>query len=394
MKNALKIIFVLLFQLAVLENGHAETGISANLFYSYDSNTFRNYLNYSDRIGQGTLYLSHDFGGNADLFRVYYQGNYYNFNNFVDRNFLYHQAGIAYSHEMADPGNVIYAGAKFANRLNKELYNYYNFNQFIAYANARFKLGSSFLQGGYRLRERTYQNLEGFSYWEHMLFLRFNRSFETRTSVTIESNFGFKNYVARTYVTTVYDSSFMGGRGGRMGGRGIRTIISVEDAPSAKLLVSSFRLAQSITTSTGLSLEVLYRYNFDSEARTLATIESGYMTEDELFDDPYSYKGLQYTAKITQLLPRGIQTAISFTLTNKFYPGHLALDLDGNPVDGQYRSDQLRYFYAGLEKSFALKHLFASLTFYLESYWIKNSSNDDYYRYTRSLFSGGMTVNF
>ncbi len=394
MKNLFNILASFLILFAVSGAGRSQTGVSTNITYSYDSNTFRNYLNFSDQIAQGTLYLNHDLGTENTMIRFYYEGSYYRFKTLSDRNFLFHQSGMAFSHEMSTPGNIIYSGVKFSNRTNKEAYNYYNFNQFIAYANGRFRLGDNFLQAGYRLRERTYPNLEGFSYWEHWVFLRVNRSFETRTSLTLQSNFGFKNYVAQTYVTTVYDSTFGGGWNKHMGRHGVHTLISVEDVPSAELLTTSFRVAQSIAAKTGLSFDVLYRYNFNSEARYLTAIQSGYTTEDELFDDPYGYKGLEYTGKITQIFPHGIQSTFSYTITNKFYPGHLALDLEGNPVDGNYRSDQLRYFYAGLEKSFSLGHGFTNLTLYLDYYRMANRSNDAYYQYKRSLFSSGIAFNF
>ncbi len=281
----------------------ADTGVKASLYYSYDSNAFHNYLGLNDKIGRGNLYFNYDNEGENDILRVYYQANYFRFQNYQDRNFLYHEMGLAYVRSIAG-GSYFYSGIKVSNRSNKELYNYYNYNQFLAYVNVKSPWLGNHFQGGYRLRERTYKNLDGFSYWEHYVFLRLNRSFKTKTSLTMESSYGYKNYLAQTFVTTVYDSTFMGGRSGRMGGKRVRTIVSVEDVPSAQLWTSSIRVAQSVTATTGLSLQVLYRYNFNSEARYLTAIQSGYTTEDELFDDPYSYKGLEYSAQITQLLPK------------------------------------------------------------------------------------------
>ncbi|NOY79267.1 MAG: hypothetical protein GXO76_15550 [Calditrichaeota bacterium] len=383
-----------IFQLSI-HPASARTGVTASLYYSYDSNAFHNYLGMSDNIGKGTIYFNHDINREDEIFRVYYQGNYYQFKNYRDRNFLYHEFGFAYARSISEQNAYLYSGIKFSNRSNKELYNYYDYNQFLAYINIKSPWLGNHIQGGYRLRERTYKNLAGFSYWEHYLFLRFNRAFKTKTSLTIESSYGYKNYLARTFVTTLYDSTFMGGRSGRMGGRGVRTIVSVEDVPSAKLWTNSIRVGQSLTSTTGLSVQVLYRYNFDSEARYLTAVQSGYTTEDELFDDPYSYKGLEYSAQITQLLPRGIQLTAAFTRSHKFYPGHLALDLDGNPTNGQdYRDDKLDYFYFGLEKSFAIGKIVKSTTFFSDYYWINNQSNDAYYKYKSQLFMTGFSFNF
>jgi len=395
MKRIILIAAILgIFQLATHQL-FAETGVTASLYYSYDSNAFHNYLGMSDNIGKGTIYFNHDSNGENEIFRVYYQGSYYQFQNYRDRNFLYHELGFAYVRSILEQNAYLYSGIKFSNRSNKELYSYYDYNQFLAYVNIKSPWLGNHIQGGYRLRERTYKNLDGFSYWEHYFFLRFNRAFETKTSLTMESSYGYKNYLAQTFVNTAYDSTFMGGRSGRMGGRGVRTIVSVEDVPSAQLWTSSIRVGQSVTATTGLSVQVLYRYNFDSEARYLTAIQSGYTTEDELFDDPYSYKGLEYMFQITQLLPKGIQLTTSFTQTRKFYPGHLAQDLEGNPVGNQqYRDDRLSYFYFGVEKSFSIGKIVKSTTLFSDFYWIDNRSNDAYYMYKGHLILSGLSLNF
>ncbi len=194
----------------------------------------------------------------------------------------------------------------------------------------------------------------------------------------------------------MYDENFWGPGARWMGRQGAtaQTQEIVEDIPAAKMWVTSVRIGQFLIATTGLSAQLLYRYNFNSEVRYLTAVQSVYTTEDELFDDPYSYKGKEFSVSLTQLFPGGVQGTLSYTVTNKFYPGHLALDLDGKAVDGSYRSDKLQYFYTGLEKSFSIGHVFSSQTIFLNFYRVVNRSNDLYYTYRRSLFSAGLTLNY
>ncbi len=117
MKNVFLIVAFLLLSIFGTR-AKAETGVSADFFYSYDSNTFRNYLALEDKIGQATLYFNHDFGTPNTPIHFYYQGNFYSFRNYVDRNFLFNQLGLAFSRRFPQNGTIFFSGVRFLNRLN------------------------------------------------------------------------------------------------------------------------------------------------------------------------------------------------------------------------------------------------------------------------------------
>ncbi len=200
---------------------------SISISTSYDDNAFRNYAALSDYATQLSAYLARDYGGENRSggltgwqSRLFYRGSFNIFAEYNDRNYHYHQIGVAWSRIMNERGNALNLGVNGALRVNGEVYDYYNFKEAAGYGNAKLKMGpSSITNVGYRLRGRWYSNLSELNYTEHYFFARFTHFFQTRTTLVIEANYGLK-----TYQEQVTGDSFsqqnMGDYGHHQGGMG------------------------------------------------------------------------------------------------------------------------------------------------------------------------------
>ncbi|MCB0286789.1 MAG: hypothetical protein KDE57_09060, partial [Calditrichaeota bacterium] len=116
---------------------------------------------------------------------------------------------------------------------------------------------------------------------------------------------------------------------------------------------------------------------------------SGYISEDELFDDHYGYESEELGTTLTQIFSGKVTLKASIDTRWKDYVKRNAPDLNGDPVHDQslrkYREVQ---FWFSLGKSFSMPGG-KSISLMGEFYWIDNRSNDLYYNYQVSLISLG-----
>jgi hypothetical protein len=379
---------------------------SVSVSGTYDDNAFRNHAGEPDYITDISGYLSGDHKRNQWRSRVYYRASYHLFANNNDRNFHYHRIGIAYSRTISDRGNSLNLGINSSLRANRPIYNYYNLRDVAAFGNIKIAAGSSSTFNlGYRLRGRWYTKLSDLNYSEHYFFGRISHFFKSRTTVILGSNFGRKTYRHPLYIEDdgsgsgqANDDGTMGGYGHHQGGRGHMggsQFSQVDPSSGSRTRVSQWitevRLAQSLTHATGISLAYTFRRNPDGVIRYLAGQVSGYVSEDELFDDHYGYESNELAALLTQVLPSKITVKAGADVRWKNYIERMALDLSGEFLSGgPLREDRRLQFRLSLGKKFTLAGG-RSLNLIAESYWIDNHSNDMYYDYrarTVSLAAG------
>lgn len=369
----------------------------------YDNNAFRNYQGLSDYVTQVSAYLARDGGNDTFQSRFFYRGGYYLFADFAQRNFHHHQAGLALAFSLDQRGDLLNAGANAGLRLNRELYSYYDFATVSAFANMKLYLSpATVAQAGYRLRTRWYSNLPEFSNTEHFFFARFTHFFPSRTTLIIETDYGRK-----IYLQAVSDGSGLSDGGqhdirrhdggmGHMGGgwwNGNSSWLSGKYGVAQA--VALLRLAQSLGSSTGLSVQFLYRGNPAQTARYLAGQVSGYSNEDELFDDPYGYESRELRGALTRLLPWGMTLRAGTEAQWKDYVRRPALDLSGQPLStGENRADRRFAAWIGLSRSFTVGRRGPIMTLVGEFNWFDNRSNDAYYRYSAATFTIGVSTEF
>lgn len=373
----------------------------------YDDNAFRTYTAKPDYVTQLSGYLAREHQGERWQSRIFYRGNYNIFGRYSERNYFFQQAGVALTRPAlgGKKRDALFLGANGAQRVNRNLYDYYDLAEVTAFANAKLYLASaSFTQFGYRWRGRWYSNLESFSYAEHFLFARLTHSFPSRTTLVLETNYGRKIYLQQTSTVgidspTENNRQYGEHRGGmeRMWNDGWsdNDAMMSSSRPQVGQWAALLRVAQSLTANTGLSGEFTVRRNHANAVRYLAGQVAGYTSEDELFDDRYGYESEEVSLNFTQLLPWQMSLKLGGEVQWKNYPNRPALDLTGNPLaSGELRDDRRTTGWIALSKSLMLDENGKSLDVVGEYNLIENQSNDRFYDFRSGAVTVGVGMKF
>lgn len=373
---------------------------SVSVSTGYDDNAFRNYQGLSDYATQVSAYLAKDFDGESWQSRLFYRGSFNLFAEYDERNYHYHQLGAAWSRIISEQGNAFNLGVNGSLRANGQVYNYYNFQEASGYSNVKIRMGSaSSANFGYRIRRRWYNNLSELDYLEHYLFARFGYSFQTRTTLTVETKYGRKSYREQVTGEKTWQLG-MGGYGHHQGGMGQWGGWNQEEnssqsvKPSVSQWIGQIRVAQSLTNTTGLSTDLILRRNPGNGVRYLAGQVSGYTSEDELFDDPYGYESEELGVTLTQLLPWKVTLKAGGEYKWKDYVNRPALDLNGETLStDELRTDRQIWTWLSLGKTFQFRSG-RTMSLFGEFYRIDNQSNDFYYDYRGNYVSLGIETTF
>ena len=261
--------------------------------------------------------------------------------------------------------------------------------------------------------------------------------FETRTSIRVQAEYGYKNYIQTAFSNTLAASTGTGnlvpehnsgltldggdGKGGGNGGNGggngsgsgngdgsgrlgLNTNgqrggmeSSVEylmfEEPSTSQLRAWINIGQSLSATTGLSVRFLQRWNLDDRGRAFVGGAVDFIGEEELFDDPYSYESSEGSLTLTQMLDWGVKLkGGAFYLAKRYdYPA----TLDYSDPDAASRQDDRFGGWLRVEKRFAGNWLmFSSLRVSLGYVYMQNASNTSYYDFTSNAVSIGMSTDF
>ena len=195
-----------------------------------------------------------------------------------------------------------------------------------------------------------YSNLEGtLNYYSQLEELdnfnfdagvKMQRSFESGTTIILGTIFHYKKYLNNIFVEDSVTQSTGGspGQGGMgQGGQNVNTIYSEYDAPSVSQIQYWVRLAQSVTSTTGLALQFQSRIIAGGTSRYLSFIAFNYADESQIFDDPLGYENTNFGVELTQLLPYG------FVLKGAYYHNNKDYSTQGVYTDSEnYNFQQLR----------------------------------------------------
>lgn len=373
---------------------------SVSLFSSYDDNPFRNSFQRPDYITTGVLSL--EYIPNELSLRFFATGNLSMFKEFSDRRYFSNTVGISYTKPFGeDEENALYAGTSYFMRFNRASYDYYDFSQFIGYVNLKYYLDYSkglMSRAGYRLRYRDYKNLEEFSYLEHYGFVQISKFFESKTTVLAELDLGNKNYVLTLgSMFTAPGSMNEGGMmGGWMNGRMNQNTRYISySRPSTTQLIGILRVAQSLTQTTGLSLQYLRRWDVSERTRFLSGGAVDFQGDEELWDDPYGYQGNEYNITLTQHLPWEITARLSTDYLAKDYARRTFTATDTDTPTGPLRSDTRFVVGVDVRKSFGeALGFFDGFTISLSYFYQRNKSNDPYYDFRNNSLNIGLATQF
>ncbi|MCI0512247.1 hypothetical protein L0128_03450 [candidate division KSB1 bacterium] len=362
-----------------LNVGFSQTSLSINQLAGYQTNTFANYLQLPDYVDNMGLNFAHIFTTESLNHRIYYQGQLTFFKTYAERRFHAHELGYDGLLTRSAGQTHCYFGANFKLNDYRADYEIYDFGETEFYANLRSYLQHNWIgQVGYILRNKNYADFPEFSYWEHTLWVRFNTFFQTGTSLSLNFNYGLKDYQSLTQAHA-----------------GKRSAMNAAlEQPAVDQMVSQFKLAQSLGMQTALSFSYLNRLRPGLVSGTAAVVTDGtVLAEDELFDDRYGYTGHELLMEFNQTYRGNFGVKVSARHTWKKYLPRQVYPLDGSPLENELRrNDQRSLIALDISRNFTAVPGIKNMKLSFEGGYLLNQSNDLDYRFENWYGFGGVEV--
>jgi len=166
-----------------------------------------------------------------------------------------------------------------------------------------------------------------------------------------------------------------------------------EDPVKAALFSTSVNVAKSLLPGLGLSMMVGGQW-FVGDPITAYSNGIYYYTENDLYDDPYSYQGIYTALQLTKQFDIGFQAKAGFRYQNKDYAGTPALDENGYLL-GETRFDKRYEYFLYVTKKFQTGLKFpSSFDVFINLMYRQNPSNDPYYDFQDHIGLLGFSVGF
>jgi len=380
---------ILLLELFLVTLLSAQLTTNFNINTTYDDNLFRSPEADSDLLTDLNLNLSYSPGKSNVVY--FFNPTYFSYNSNYDRNFIVSELGFRNLIRFGgDQKQAFYFGAEWDMRINGDDYYYYDYNQIYAYANINFNLDYFFLKTGYNYRYRSYSEIPDLTNNRHYVFVQANKSFQTRTSIILETDLGYKSFAGQE----LYSTTFGGGRGsGRMSSSST-TSYSETEIPSLSQAVFLVRIAQSLHEKIGIYIQ--YRKQISLNDETTYVNSDNYYQDEELFDDPFSYESDAYSSRLTWMMPWHMKLQLGAGVISKNYISELAFESAEDTVGvAGIRADDQKNLSLNISKKFFPKKVWLnSLTFNFSYAYILNESNSYWYDYKNNYYSAGIRWNF
>ena len=347
-----------------------QTSMSVSQHTAYYSNSFYNSYQLPDLNNNLGLSLQHLIINDARQSHLYYNLNVNTFREYSNRFNHNHEFGYDGIISSKDENYAVYFGLSVSRNLDKEEYKIYDHATSDLYLNMKYYLIENLISRiGYILTKRTYDELPGFSYLEHLFYIRLNTYVQSGTSLSMYINYGLKDYKsADSYSVTT---------------------------PPIDQLVIYTKIAQSLSSKSSISLSYLTRYKpglADGQTNVINT--SLIFTEDELFDDRYGYSGDEISSQFIYYLPYKVKSEVGIGAIRKRYHHRLVYDQYGESAyfDDVNRSDVRYYSWLNLSRAFNLDNFIHTATAYLSSGYLRNKSNNVYYDFDNLYFGIGIEL--
>ena len=214
-----------------------------------------------------------------------------------------------------------------------------------------------------------------------------NRGFESGTTLILGGGFNFKKYLNPTQTGTYFyldETNTL-----------VEESFTDQNINSLTQVVTYGRIAQSITPTTGIAIQLTSRSIINGIANEVKDLNMVYGDESEMFDDPVNYEGNGIAIELTQLLWEDMVIKAGYYLNNKHYPSQGIYGETYYYDTGIMRSDKQHIFNLSVNKtiSSALFEGFdLKLGFNFQS--IKNGSNSYWFNYNGNSFNLSLGFQF
>ena len=373
----------LLATLLICSGAFAQTDMFFSSYLVKDDNIYKVQSEYQEWINTSTLYFGQTFPIGAFKVQGFYSADVSLFGNNSEQNNFSQQFGAVARWNKEQYALDIRADGHF--RRNDAQYIYYNTNAFNFSTRLRYTpaLTKSYTFGinASQYQYREFGDIDNFTY---RLYGKYQQYFQSRMSISGEVGIGVKNYLNQTVINYFGNTGFGGPR------RGLR--ISEEPVKSALFSVSG-NVAKSISAKTGMNMSFGGQWFIGDPIQAYSeTYGIYYFTENDLYDDPYSFQGPFVSLNLTRQFGVGFKGKVSAKFQKKYYSGTPALDENGDLL-GYTREDSRQEYSLLLSKSFNTGWRFPkTINLNFNFMFRNNPSNDPYYDFNDTLGLIGFSI--
>lgn len=371
-----RLIFISIF---IISNSvlYAQWSFGFSTDQEYNTNPFRS------PFATKSLVSSYDIAAENALetFSLGYYGSYININSEPERNFYWHQFALWKENENSTLG--IYG----EQRINKELYSYFDYNNITAYYQLKFQLDDFYFSIAPNVSYTKYNNISILDNLKGSFGFSINHGFNTNTTLILGNVINYKKYLTPTQSGSY---SYLDASNNL-----ITENYSDENVSSITQVIPYIRVAQSITETTGLAAQFTYRSILNGFANEVRELNMVYGDESEIFDDPVNNEGNSLAFEATQILFEDLTIKTGYYINKKSYPSQGIYNVNSEYDINILRSDTQNIFNLSINKRFTLgsnDNLGLSLSFNLQS--IKNRSNSYWFNYNSTSYNLSIGLEF
>ena len=340
-----------------------------------------------------------------------YEGFYSYFSNMRNRNFYWHHLTL----DMGSDTTQFNLGVE--QRINADEYNLYDYWNAKAGAGHRLFVKGAIIFLSTNFEVNSFNEVSDLNNMKMTTAIGFNKSFRTKTTLIMRSQFEYKIYQNQTsrdfsddsidwfsFVSVTgdgkgngwdngnhgHDRGYMDGdhRGGFMAPRAYGDFANER----VSQLVSVVRVAQSVTRTTGVALQFTNRYLLGGNSRYIAGIEDSYSRESEIFNDPMGYESNSVGMEMTKIFRRSVRLKFSAYWTKKNFSSQ-GIYQDAEVYDENiFRKDEMKRVGLILTKNIDLSAI--SMAIVGTYQWIDNKSNSYWYDYQNQYGALGLEFYF
>ncbi len=359
-----------------------QTSIFFSSYLVKDDNIYKVQDEYQEWINTSTLYLGQTFP--IGLFKVqgFYSADVSLFGNNNDQNNFSQQFGAVASWNKDSYAFDAKVYAHF--RRNDAQYIYYNTN--VYNFSTRFRYTPALTKSytfGLIASQDQYREFEDINNFTYRFYGKYQQFFQSKMSISGEMGIGVKNYTNQSIINYFGTTGF-GPRGG---------LRFSEEPVKSTLFSISGNIAKSITAKTGVNLGLGGQWFIGDPIQAYSESDGiYYFTENDLYDDPYSYQGPYVSLNLTRQFAIGFKGRIGAKFQQKYYSGTPALDENGD-LTGETREDTRHQYSLMVSKNFNTGWSFPrSITLDFNFMIRNNPSNDPYYDFNDTLGLIGFSI--
>jgi hypothetical protein len=376
-KNKVSILIFISLMCATLHL-YAQTNLNFTTYLIRDNNVFKIRETYEEWVNKSSCYIGHRFAAENFYLQAYYNADILVYANNVDLNNYANKFGIRSSFYNDEYSLYLNIFAKL-HRYNEQFI-YYSEDEYNANVNLQYSPNlKNFYSLEFTINQEKYKEFGDLDNLSYRFYIEYQHFFQRKLSLSCNASLGTKNYVNQSVIQYF--------------GMGIDRIFPRyrEDPVKAAIFSASGNIGKSITSHLGLSVGFGGQW-FIGDPIMSYLDGIYYYTENDLYDDPYSYQDRYMTFQLTRQFAVGFQGKFGLKYQIKDYAGTPALDEFGN-LTGEMRQDIRSEYFLTISKNFKTSWKFPkSIGLFFNFMYRKNPSNDPYYEFNDHIGLAGISV--